>query len=137
MSSEKPTSYLDAHSKAAERKPEKKYVPFIKENTESPDESPYTIEQKDWDVILEYTDPKNPDIYQMFTIKNNNWTREVSESHEWLISIWDLKWIVLDQTELSNDENINNLSKILKSYGLPLLKPEQVIEISLILSNNQ
>lgn len=105
----------------------------IRRNPEMEDpKMPYTIEKIDWGVSLQYIDKDNLDNNWSFIIKKTaTGKREISELHEWILSEGDLADIVLNAAELSNDENINYLTKVLKKYELPLLTAEQVIELSL------
>ncbi len=116
------------------RKELKNLKNHMKDSEKIDDKDPYAIEKIDWGISLNYTDINNPDIKKSFLIKNNNWKREISESHEGMLSPGDVADIELEENEKSNDENINFLSKILKLYELPKLKDEQVIEITLHLT---
>lgn len=109
----------------------------LKAGIEKQPDDPYTIEKTEWGVVLEYTDKKDPDKNKSFTIKQEtNWTWTISDSHEGIITAWDLDvlWVTLSPEESQQDPNIQFLTKVLKAYWLPSLPAERMIEISLLVS---
>jgi len=95
-----------------------KELSLFKDELDSLDKPDYSLTQE-WNTItLVSTNEKDGNI--KITIENGNLT--FSHSTEWLISDWDLEQLTAN--EKNDDEYLNQINQVLKTYWMPLLKAE-------------
>ena len=94
------------------------------DNLDKPD---YSLSQK-WNIIT--LSPANEDNGNI-KITVENWNLNFFHSTEWFLSEWDLE--LLTEDEKNNDEKLNKINQVLKTYSMPLLKPEDSIYLLLII----
>jgi hypothetical protein len=95
-----------------------KEINLFKDELNKMDKPDYSLTQE-WNTItLVSTNEKDGNI--KITIENGNLT--FSHSTEWLISDWDLD--LLEENEKTENEELNKINQVLKSYWMPLIKYE-------------
>lgn len=101
----------------------------FKDELDNFDKLDYSFNQN-WNTITLI--PTNEDKVSI-KITVENWILNFSHNTEWFLSEWDLEQLTED--EKSNNEELNKINQVLKTYWMPILKSDDSIYLLLIIDN--